>query len=94
MKDLSKFENEIMPWLDRFMYSPFGLALVFLVFIVLWVSTFQLDYTHATLQAAGASNYITISRSLDSLFKRKEGESVPKQQKDDGARQKYRKVES
>ena len=61
---------------------------------MLKVSTFQLDYTHATLQAAGASNYITISRSLDSLFKRKEGESVPKQQKDDGARQKYRKAES
>jgi hypothetical protein len=39
---------------------------------MLKISTFQLDYTHATLQAAGSSEYITISRNLNSLFKKKE----------------------
>ena len=32
------------------------------------ISQFQLDYTYATLQAAGSSNYITLSRSFDNLF--------------------------
>ncbi|WP_230687398.1 type IX secretion system protein PorQ [Hymenobacter ruricola] len=39
---------------------------------MLKISTFQIDYTHATLQAAGSSEYFTISRNLDSLFKKKE----------------------
>jgi hypothetical protein len=39
---------------------------------MLRISQFQLDYTHATLQAAGSSNYFTLSRSLDNLFKKKE----------------------
>jgi hypothetical protein len=37
---------------------------------LLRISQFQLDYTHATLQAAGSSNYFTLSRSLGSLFKK------------------------
>ena len=40
--------------------------------VMLKISAFQLDYTYATLQAAGASQYFTLSRSLDSLFKKKE----------------------
>ena len=36
------------------------------------ISSFQLDYTHATVQAAGSSEYLTVSRNLDSLFKKKE----------------------
>ena len=32
------------------------------------ISQFQLDYTYATLQAAGSSNYITLSRSFNNLF--------------------------
>ena len=36
------------------------------------ISTFQLEYTHATLQAAGSSEYVTVSRNFDSLFKKKE----------------------
>ena len=40
--------------------------------IMLKISTFQIDYTHATLQAAGSSEYFTISRNLASLFKKKE----------------------
>ena len=36
------------------------------------ISTFQLEYTHATLQAAGSSEYVTVSRNLDALFKKKE----------------------
>ena len=40
--------------------------------VMLKISTFQLDYTHATLQAAGSSEYFTISRNLNSLFKKKE----------------------
>ncbi len=39
---------------------------------MLRISQFQLDYTHATLQAAGSSNYFTLSRSLDSFLKKKE----------------------
>jgi hypothetical protein len=39
---------------------------------MLKISTFQIDYTHATVQAAGSSDYFTISRNLDSLFKKKE----------------------
>ncbi|MFD2721606.1 type IX secretion system protein PorQ [Hymenobacter monticola] len=39
---------------------------------MLKISTFQLEYTHATLQAAGSSEYITVSRNLNSLFKKKE----------------------
>ncbi|MFC7667892.1 hypothetical protein ACFQT0_11205 [Hymenobacter humi] len=40
--------------------------------IMLKISAFQIDYTHAVLQAAGSSEYFTLSRSLDSLFKKKE----------------------
>ena len=40
--------------------------------LMLKISTFQIDYTHATLQAAGSSEYLTVSRSLASLFKKKE----------------------
>ncbi|UOQ99201.1 type IX secretion system protein PorQ [Hymenobacter sp. 5317J-9] len=39
---------------------------------MLKISSFQIDYTHATLQAAGSSEYFTLSRNLDSLFKKKE----------------------
>ena len=39
---------------------------------MLKISTFQIDYTHATLQAAGSSEYFTLARNLDSLFKKKE----------------------
>ncbi|MBF9142121.1 type IX secretion system protein PorQ [Hymenobacter properus] len=39
---------------------------------MLKISSFQIDYTHATLQAAGSSEYITVSRNLNSLFKKKE----------------------
>ena len=40
--------------------------------VMLKISTFQIDYTHATLQAAGSSEYFTISRNLNSLFRKKE----------------------
>jgi hypothetical protein len=40
--------------------------------IMLKLAGFQLDYTHATLQAAGSSQYFTLARNLDSLFKKKE----------------------
>ena len=40
--------------------------------IMLKISSFQIDYTHATLQAAGSSEYFTLARNLDSLFKKKE----------------------
>jgi hypothetical protein len=36
------------------------------------ISQFQLDYTYATLQAAGSSNYFTLSRSLDSFLRKKD----------------------
>jgi hypothetical protein len=39
---------------------------------MLRISQFQLDYTHATLQAAGSSHYFTLSRSLGSFLKKKE----------------------
>jgi hypothetical protein len=39
--------------------------------VMLKISTFQIDYTHATLQAAGSSEYFTLARNLDSLFKKK-----------------------
>ena len=60
------------------------------------ISTFQLDYTHATLQAAGSSEYITVSRSLDSLFKKKDKSTTPSAPKatPDGSRTRYRKVGS
>ena len=60
------------------------------------ISTFQLDYTHATLQAAGSSEYITVARSLDSLFKKKDQSTTPRapKPKPDGARTRYRKVGS
>lgn len=32
--------------------------------VLLKISQFQLDYTHATLQAAGSSNYFTLSKTL------------------------------
>ena len=34
------------------------------------IAQFQLDYTYATLQAAGSSNYFTLSRNLDSFLKK------------------------
>jgi len=40
--------------------------------VMLKISGFQLDYTHATLQAAGSSEYFTLARNLDSLFKKKD----------------------
>ena len=60
------------------------------------ISTFQLDYTHATLQAAGSSEYITVSRSLDSLFKKKDNSTTPNtpKAKPDGAKTRYRTVGS
>ena len=60
------------------------------------ISTFQLDYTHATLQAAGSSEYITVSRSLDSLFKKKDKSPVPStpKAKPDGSKTRYRKIGS
>jgi hypothetical protein len=39
---------------------------------MLKVAGFQLDYTHAVLQAAGSSEYFTLARNLDSLFKKKD----------------------
>jgi len=39
---------------------------------MLKVSGFEINYTHATLQAAGSSEYFTLARNLDSLFKKKE----------------------
>ena len=60
------------------------------------ISTFQLDYTYATLQAAGSSQYITVSRSLDSLFKKKDPGTLPNPPKaaPDGAKTRYRKAGS
>ena len=40
--------------------------------VMLKLAGFQVDYTHATLQAAGSSEYFTLARNLDSLFKKKE----------------------
>ncbi|UPL48143.1 type IX secretion system protein PorQ [Hymenobacter sublimis] len=37
--------------------------------VMLRVSQFQLDYTHAGYHASGGANYFTIARNLDSLFK-------------------------
>ncbi|HEX8330164.1 MAG TPA: type IX secretion system protein PorQ [Hymenobacter sp.] len=65
--------------------------------VMLKLAGFQIDYTHATLQAAGSSEYFTLSRSLDSLFKKKEGDSAPPpadQPRPDGRKTKYRKVGS
>lgn len=62
--------------------------------VMLKISTFQIDYTHATLQAAGSSEYFTISRSLDSLFKKKDSDNKPVKPTPDGAKTKYRKVGS
>ena len=45
-----------------------GLAFGFM----LKLAGFQVDYTHATLQAAGSSEYFTLARNLDSLFKKKD----------------------
>jgi len=39
---------------------------------MLRVAGFQLDYTHAVLQAAGSSEYFTLARNIDSLFKKKD----------------------
>lgn len=39
---------------------------------MLKLAGFQVDYTHATLQAAGSSEYVTLARNLDSLFKKKQ----------------------
>lgn len=36
------------------------------------IAQFQLDYTYATLQAAGSSNYITVSRNLAGFLQKKE----------------------
>ncbi|RSK45721.1 type IX secretion system protein PorQ [Hymenobacter perfusus] len=38
--------------------------------VMLRVSQFQLDYTHAGYHASGGANYFTIARNLDSLFKK------------------------
>ena len=62
--------------------------------VMLKISTFQIDYTHATLQAAGSSEYFTISRNLDSLFKRKDSGDKPSAPTPDGVKTKYRKVGS
>ena len=40
--------------------------------VMLKISAFQIDYTHATLQASGSSEYFTLSRNLNSLFKKKD----------------------
>jgi hypothetical protein len=39
---------------------------------MLKIAGFQLDYTHAVLQAAGSSEYFTLARNMDSLFKKKD----------------------
>ena len=62
--------------------------------VMLKISTFQIDYTHATLQAAGSSEYFTISRNLDSLFKKKDSGDKPSEPRPDGSKTKYRKVGS
>ncbi|GAA4346600.1 type IX secretion system protein PorQ [Hymenobacter saemangeumensis] len=38
------------------------------------VAGFQLDYTHAVLHAAGSSEYFTLARNIDTLFKKKDGQ--------------------
>ncbi|MET4106522.1 type IX secretion system protein PorQ [Hymenobacter sp. UYP22] len=38
--------------------------------VMLRISQFQLDYTHAGYHASGGANYFTIARNLDSLFKK------------------------
>ncbi|AHJ98764.1 type IX secretion system protein PorQ [Hymenobacter swuensis] len=38
--------------------------------VMLRVSQFQLDYTHAGYHASGGANYFTIARNIDSLFKK------------------------
>ncbi|NVO30526.1 type IX secretion system protein PorQ [Hymenobacter lapidiphilus] len=38
--------------------------------VMLRISQFQLDYTHAGYHASGGANYFTVSRNLDSLFKK------------------------
>ena len=65
--------------------------------VMLKISSFQIDYTHATLQAAGSSEYFTLSRNLDSLFKKKDRDSTPRppaEPKPNGSKTKYRKVGS
>ena len=39
--------------------------------VMLAIAGFQLDYTHATLQAAGSSNYVTLAKTL---FKKKDAQ--------------------
>ncbi|MCC2546992.1 type IX secretion system protein PorQ [Hymenobacter sp. BT175] len=41
--------------------------------LMLRLSEFQLDYTRAYYHPAGAANYFTVARNLDSLFKKKGG---------------------
>ncbi|OWP63396.1 hypothetical protein CDA63_09325 [Hymenobacter amundsenii] len=38
--------------------------------VMLRLSQFQLDYTHAGYHASGGANYFTVARNLDSLFKK------------------------
>ncbi|WP_231590679.1 type IX secretion system protein PorQ [Hymenobacter terrenus] len=65
--------------------------------VMLKISSFQIDYTHATLQASGSSEYFTLSRNLDSLFKKKDGNSTPPpadKPRPDRSKTRYRKVGS
>lgn len=40
--------------------------------VMLRLSQFQLDYTHAGYHAAGGANYFTVARNLDTLFKKQQ----------------------
>ncbi|GAB3235675.1 type IX secretion system protein PorQ [Hymenobacter seoulensis] len=45
--------------------------------VMLRISQFQLDYTHAGYHASGGANYLTVSRNLNSLFKKVPASSAP-----------------
>ncbi|GAA3999657.1 type IX secretion system protein PorQ [Hymenobacter fastidiosus] len=38
--------------------------------VLVRISQFQFDYTHASIHAAGGANYFTVARNIDSLFKK------------------------
>lgn len=38
--------------------------------VMVRISQFQFDYTHASIHAAGGANYFTVARNIDSLFKK------------------------
>ncbi|GAA3946664.1 type IX secretion system protein PorQ [Hymenobacter algoricola] len=38
--------------------------------VMVRISQFQFDYTHASIQAAGGANYFTVARNIDTLFKK------------------------